>query len=63
MIVLSAVDSNGSLGTRIESEVFSLHVSEFVMFDVVNNPVVVGLLHFIENIVIEERLVSVCQLK
>lgn len=63
MIVLSAVDSNGSLGTRIESEVLSLHVSEFVMFDVVNNPVVVGLLHFIENIVIEERLVSVCQLK
>lgn len=63
MVVLSAVDSNGSLGTRIESEVLSLHVSEFVMFDVVNNPVVVGLLHFIENIVIEERLVSVCQLK
>ena len=63
MIVLSAVDSNGSLGTRIESEVLSLHVSEFVMFDVVNNPVVVGLLHFIENIVIEERLVIVCQLK
>lgn len=63
MIVLSAVDSNGSLGTRIESEVLSLHVSEFVMFDVVNNPVVVGLLHFIENIVIEERLVSVCQLE
>lgn len=63
MVVLSAVDSNGSLGTRIESEVFSLHVSEFVMFDVVNNPVVVGLLHFIENIVIEKRLVSVCQLE
>lgn len=63
MIVLSAVDSNGSLGTRIESEVLSLHVSEFVMFDVVNNPVVVGLLHFIENIVIEERLVIVCQLE
>lgn len=63
MVVLSAVDSNGSLGTRIESEVLSLHVSEFVMFDVVNNPVVVGLLHFIENIVIEERLVIVCQLK
>ena len=63
MVVLSAVDSNGSLGTRIESEVLSLHVSEFVMFDVVNNPVMVGLLHFIENIVIEERLVIVCQLK
>lgn len=63
MVVLSAVDSNGSLGTRIESEVLSLHVSEFVMFDVVNNPVVVGLLHFIENIVIEERLVIVCQLE
>ena len=63
MVVLSAVDSNGSLGTRIESEVLSLHVSEFVMFDVVNNPVVVGLLHFIENIIIEERLVIVCQLE
>ena len=63
MVVLSAVDSNGSLGTRIESEVLSLHVSEFVMFDVVNNPVMVGLLHFIENIVIEERLVIVCQLE
>ena len=63
MVVLSAVDSNGSLGTRIESEVLSLHISEFVMFDVVNNPVVVGLLHFIENIVIEERLVIVCQLE
>ena len=63
MIVLSAVDSIGSLGTRIESEVLSLHVSEFVMFDVVNNPVVVGLLHFIENIIIEERLVIVCQLE
>lgn len=63
MVVLSAVDSNGSLGTRIESEVFSFHVTELIMLDVVNNPVVIGLLHLIENIVIEERLVSVCQLE
>lgn len=63
MVVFSAVDPNGSLGARIESEVFSFHVPEFVVFDVVNNPVVVGLLHFIENIIIEQRLVIVCQLE
>lgn len=52
MIVFSAVDPNGSLGTRIEREVFSFHVTVFVMLDVMNHPVVVGLLHFIENVVV-----------
>ena len=37
MVVFSAVDPNGSLGARIESEVFSFHVPEFVVFDVVKS--------------------------
>ena len=63
MIVFSAVDPNGSLGTRIEREVFSFHVAEFVMLDVMNHPVVVGLPHFIENVVVQERFVIVWQLE
>ena len=63
MVVFSAVDPDGSLGAGVESEVFSLHVAKLVMLDVVNHPIVVRLLHFIENIVIEERIVVVSQLE
>ena len=41
MVVFSAVDSDGSLRTGIESEMFSLHIAKFIMLDMMNHPVVI----------------------